>query len=249
MSPSPSVRSAPLRRVGLTVALGLFLAAVASLAPPVAAVTISSPAVAGGAAVVTIHFEDPDNVPATQLEMHFSCSASGDFTDTFALEEGARTAHAVLHVFANGTTQGYGPFQGAQTGYGYFAGEHGYATGGRAVAGGYGYGYGYAGGDLALTFDLIPSGFQADETCTPRRSSPARSARSSSAWTHPASSATSSPRRACPSRHVSAPRPTPAPTRPSAAVPPWAWTPAAPSTPTACRFPWPSPGSRPTAPA
>lgn len=166
MSSSPSGRSGSRRRIGLTVALGLFLAILASLAPPVAAVTISQPAVAGGAAAVTIHFEDPDNVAATQLLMHFACSESGSFTDAFALEEGARSGHAVLHIFADGTTAGYGPLQGVQTGYGYYAGQHGYATGQRGLDGGYGYGYGYAGGDLALTFDLVASGFQPDETCT-----------------------------------------------------------------------------------
>src|SRR5688572_15835439 len=76
------------KRRALVVALGLFLATLAIVAPPVAAVQISQPFFENGSASVTVHFEGPDNVPATRVLLHFSCSESSDFTETLELLNG-----------------------------------------------------------------------------------------------------------------------------------------------------------------
>lgn len=165
-------RIVPKRRA-VAIALGLFLATLTLVAPPVAAVEIGQPEFAPGSLTVRIRFEDPDVVPLTRVLLHFSCDgpgdASRDFTDVHELAEGNATDFATLHIspLSNATT-GYGYIQGEQTGYGYDAFEgHGYATGDTSTGHGYGYGYGYlGGGELLLYFDLHAAAFLPNESCT-----------------------------------------------------------------------------------
>ena len=166
--------------LGSAIPVPLLIALLIFTASPAQALVVSAPApnvLAGTSSIsVTLTFEDGDVIPIDELQLVFTCSATGSATDRFNVDGSAiaqtRTTGSAVVTGSPAGLRVFGPEGGYQTGYGYGYLGHGAPTGERGFSSGYGYGYGYGynqdSGAATLTyrFTLLRSAFAMNESCT-----------------------------------------------------------------------------------